>query len=118
MSKKSVSEFPELDFSALLNPDFDFAVHCSTGAQALHFIQEVRRQYPRNAWDHNDTIWYDEGGVAYSPYINRGKRMTWDSVSHYVKRGFVIVEFEELIPIEQGIVESEYSIDILLGGVV
>lgn len=118
MSKKSVIEFPELDFSALLNPDFDFAVHCSTDAQALHFIQEVRRQYPRNAWDHNITGWYDEVGVTYAPYINRGKRMTWDSVSHYVNRGFVIVEFEELIPIEQEIVESECSIDVLLGGVV
>lgn len=118
MSKKSVLEFPELDLSALLNPDFDFAVHCSTDAQALHFIQEVRRQYPRNAWDHNDTRWHDEGGVAYSPYINRGKRMTWESVSHYVNRGFVIIEFEDLIPIEQEIVESEYSIDVLFGGVV
>jgi hypothetical protein len=44
--------------------------------------------------------------------------MTWDSVSNYSKRGFVIVEFEELIPIEQEIVESEHSIDVLFGGVV
>lgn len=119
MGRESVTKYPELDFSALLNPDYDFAVHCSTDDQAVHFLKEVRRQYPKNAWSHNDTRWHDEsGGIAYSPYLNRGKRMTWDHVSHYEERGFVILEFEELIPFEPEIDESECSIDILFGGVI
>lgn len=115
----STNKFPELDFSMLLHPAFDFAVHCSTDAQALHFIKEVRRQYPKNSWYHDDTRWKsNDGKIAYAPYINRGRRMTWDSVSHYSNRGFVIVEFEDLIPFEQEITESECSLDILFGGTV
>lgn len=115
----SINEFPELDFSVLLDPTFDFAVHCSTDAQALHFIREMRRQYPKNAWNHEDTRWHDDGKkIAYSPYLNRGKRMTWDFVDHYTDRGFIIIEFEDLLPFAQEIVESECSIDILFGGAV
>ncbi len=114
----SINEFPELDFSVLLDPTFDFAVHCSTDAQALHFIREIRRQYPKNAWDHEDTRWRSDEKRAYSPYLNRGKRMTWDSLSHYSSRGFIIIEFEGLIPFEHEIVESEHPIAELFGGVV
>lgn len=114
----STSEFPELDFSVLLDPRFEFAVHCSTDAQALHFIREVRRQYPKNAWDHEETRWHDDGKIAYAPYLNRGKRMTWDSLIHYINRNFMIIEFEELIPFEHEIVESEHPIAALFGGAV
>ena len=115
-----INKFPELDFSVLLDPRFEFAVHCSTDAQALHFIREIRRQYPKNAWDHEDTRWNydDDGKIAYSPYLNRGKRMTWDSLSHYVNRGFMIIEFEDLIPFEPEIIESEHPIASLFGGAV
>ena len=114
---ESTNKFPELDFSMLLHPEFDFAVHCSTDAQALHFIKEVRRQYPKNSWGHNNTGWKSNAGkIAYAPYINRGTRMTRGCVSHYSNMGFVIVEFEDLIPLEKEITESECSLDILFGG--
>ena len=119
MNRGTTTEFPQLDFTALLNPDHDFAVHCSSDEQALHFLREVRRQYPKNSWTHEDTRWHDDGnGIAYSPYLNRGKRMTWDSVNHYADKGFVILEFEELCPEEIDIEESEISVDTLFGGVV
>lgn len=113
---KDVYEFPELDFSALLNPNFDFAVHCSSEEQATHFLKEIRRQYPKNSWAHGNTRWKSDLPIAYSPYINRGRTMTWDSVEHYVKMGFVIVEFEELLPLEHEIDESEFPVDMLFGG--
>lgn len=113
----STNEFPELNFSMLFDPDFDFAVHCSTDAQALHFIREIRRQYPKNAWDHEYTRWDDAGGqLAYAPYLNRGRRMTWDGVDRYINRGFTIIEFEDLLPIETDIEESDQSINTLFGG--
>lgn len=114
MDREVLTEFPPLDFSALLNPEHDFAVHCSSDAQALHFLREVRRQYPKNAWSHEDTMWHSESPIAYSPYLNRGERMTWDSLSYYTNRGFVIVEFEDLLPYEAEIEESEQSLEFLL----
>lgn len=117
MDREIITEFPQLDFTALLNPDHDFAVHCSSEVQALHFIREIRRQYPKNAWSHEDTRWDDDSPIAYSPYLNRGKRMTWDYLSHYTNRNFVIVEFEDLCPYEAEIEESEQSVDLLFGGV-
>jgi len=44
--------------------------------------------------------------------------MTWDSLSHYTNRDFVILEFEDLLPYEAEIEESEQSVDLLFGGVV
>lgn len=118
MDREVITEFPQLDFTALLNPDHDFAVHCSSDAQALHFLREVRRQYPKNAWTHEETRWHSDSPIAYSPYLNRGKHMTWDSLSHYTNRNFVIVEFEDLCPNETDIEESELSMDALFGGIV
>ena len=40
--------------------------------------------------------------------------MTWDSVNYYTNCGFVILEFEDLLPYEAEIEESEQSLDFLL----
>jgi hypothetical protein len=113
---KENENFPDLDFSGLLNPAFDYAVHCTSDAQALHFIREVRRQYPRNAWSHDDTRFGNADQIAYSPYLNRGKRMTWDSLDHYKNRDFVIVEFTDLLSPDIDIQESDLPVELLLGG--
>ena len=44
--------------------------------------------------------------------------MTWDSLSHYTNRNFVILEFEDLCPNETDIEESGLSVDALFGGAV
>lgn len=114
MDREVITEFAPLDFTKLLDPDHDFAVHVSSEAQAIHFIREIRRQYPKQAWSHDNTYWDDDSQIAYSPYINCGGRMTWDNLSHYTNRHFVIVEFEDLLPYEAEIEESEQSLDFLL----
>lgn len=35
---ESTNKFPELDFSMLLHPEFDFAVHCSTSECSLDIL--------------------------------------------------------------------------------
>lgn len=114
---KTAIEFPQLDFTALLNPSYKYAVHCSTQEQALHFIREVRRQYPDHAWTHEDTRWDARFKIAYSPYINtKDKRMTWDTVDHYESGGFVVLDFEDLVSDESEIAEVDQTIEFLFGG--
>lgn len=117
MSDQSVAVYPQLDFSQLLDPSSKYAVHCSTREQALHFIREVRRQYPDHAWSHEHTRFSEKNGVAYSPYLNiANTRMTYSFVDHYIDMGFVVLEFEDLLPNETEINESDNPIELLFGG--
>lgn len=113
-----VHEFPPLDFTKLLDPDNDFAVRMPNEAAALHFIREVRRQYPDHSWHHDDTKWSEDYELAYSPYLNRDcKTMTWDGVGHYKRLSFVILDFTDLFPEEEenDLQEGDKSIEFLFG---
>lgn len=116
MSGQSVTAYPQLDFSQLLDPSSKYAVHCSTREQALHFIKEVRRQYPDHAWSHENTRFSEKNGVAYSPYLNiANTKMTYSSVNHYIDNGFIVLGFEDLLPDETEINESDSPIESLFG---
>lgn len=120
--EKQERTFPELDLSILLG-DGLYAVHCRNEEEAAAFVHAMIREYPDKCvgWDEDHVRWdvdYDKygGGMAYYPDINyaEGDDLMHGSVNYGLENGFEMIEFDELIGIEDMMDVGDMSIEELL----
>ena len=114
-----IHNYPPIDYEPLLKYGERIAVHCKTEEEAKHLIARMVCDHPKqcgSSWS-NENINYHRYGTntCYRPSINTTSRMmSYCSLEYYIKNGFTIIPFEELLILPE-IEESEYSICSLIG---
>lgn len=101
------------------------AVHCDSEEQGKMIVDAIRESYPEMAklWNpHGDTHWNNfESKTCYTLYDESYEggleldRLYYCNREFYEERGYELLEFEDLLSEDVEIVDSDMSIEDLLG---
>lgn len=108
-------DYQAIDFSPLCGTGV-YLVDCETIEEALHFLSEMKRQYPAKtrAWVHGETHWNENGRkTLYMPNINIDDNLYWDYAEYYEETA-AIIQFASLLP-DATLEESDLPIEFLIG---
>ena len=108
----------DLDFKPILNHGYKFAVQVHTREEARNFLRCIFEQYPEKigTWSLHNTHFGNYSTTCYAPWLNEpGRDMRYCDLGWYVERGYVIVQYEDLI--ERDINDSDQPISLLFGGI-
>ena len=103
-----------LDLTPILN-NSKAAVHCSTKDHAAAFFNHMKERYPEKVanWRKGFECFFGDE-QCYAPYFPDDRMMLQCSIGYYREQGYDIVEFTDLIVIDE-FERSDVPISDLLG---
>lgn len=104
-----------LNFSKLAEPGVKIALRCFSEEEANEFLREMKDRYPSKCY-HWHLPWTrfdpDVGHVDFFPYLNNldGDNLLWDDEDWAVRHGYKIVDYMELVELEDyGCIEPNFD---------
>lgn len=105
-------DLPPLDFTLILSSGRNCIVRVDTKEHAQHFVDEMWRQYPKNAFGsgHKGSYWGRYEDLVYNVRLGSyGDTMTVGSYKDYPQNsGYCFFEYSDLVMNED---IAEFSID-------